>query len=74
MGDHNPMTTCIGSGPKNTHEEIIYDYGFCPLCQAIEEKEEIEEQLRRTEEKLRDAEPSPESENPGRLDWRQPRE
>ena len=44
------MTTCTGSGfNEQTHEEIVYDYGFCPLCRAIEERDEAEEKLRDTE-------------------------
>ena len=43
------MVICTGMR-YNLHEEIIYDYGECPLCMALGELDSVKTQLREAED------------------------
>lgn len=47
------MILCEGSRAKfNSHDPIIYEEKYCPLCEALNEIEELKEELARLQEQL----------------------
>lgn len=40
----------------DSHEEICYDYGDCPLCKALEELEEAQYEIQELQDKIDDLE------------------
>jgi len=40
---------------SNNHPEIVYDSRFCPLCEALDEKGELENLLQEAKDQLADA-------------------
>ena len=49
------MQTCSGVKGKR-HEDVAYADGFsCPVCEAIEQRDDVRERLIETQEALRDA-------------------
>lgn len=44
------MQTCEGRGyPPRPHEEIVFAGGSCPLCQALDERDEARADFARVE-------------------------
>mgnify|MGYP001609536259 CR=1 FL=1 len=48
---------CIGIKMKicNEHEEIVYEGKYCPLCEALENVKQLEEELQKTQNELDEA-------------------
>ena len=40
---------------SSNHDEIVYDSRYCPLCELLEEKEELNSEIRNLEHELNTA-------------------